>query len=56
VREPVIELGALGDIGHAFDSESNFGQRHRTDVEQFERLGGNECDHLGLGLRTAQLG
>jgi hypothetical protein len=27
----------------------------RTDVKQFERLGGNECDHLAIGLWAAQL-
>jgi hypothetical protein len=55
VREPVIEFGSLGRIGQDLDPEPYFGERYRTDVKQFERLGGNECDHLAIGLWAAEL-
>ena len=56
VREPVTEFASLGRIGDKLDPESNFSKRHRADVKKVERLGGNERDHLGLGLWAAQLG
>jgi hypothetical protein len=55
VRKPVIEFGSLGRIGYNLDPEPYFSEGYRTDVKQFERLGGNECDHLTIGLWTAQL-
>jgi hypothetical protein len=55
VREPVIEFGSFGRIGHDLDPEPYFGESYRTDVKQFERLGGNECDRLSIGLWAAQL-
>jgi len=55
VREPVIEFGSFGRIGHDLDPEPYFGESYRTDVKQFEWLGGNECDHLAIGLWAAQL-
>jgi hypothetical protein len=44
----------FGRIGHDLDLEQYFGQRYRTDLKQFEWLGGNECDHLAIGLWAAQ--
>jgi hypothetical protein len=55
VRKPVTEFGSLGRIGYNLDPEPYFSEVYRTDVKQFERLGGNECDHLTIGLWTAQL-
>jgi hypothetical protein len=56
VREPITEFTSLGRIGDKLDPEPNFSKRHRADVKKVERLGGNERDHLGLGLWAAQLG
>ena len=55
VHKPVIEFGSLGRIGHNFDPAPYFSEGYRTDIKQFERLCGNECDHLTIGLWTAQL-
>ena len=56
MREPITEFTSLGRIGDKLDPEPNFSKRHRADVKKVERLGGNERDHLGLGLWAAQLG
>ena len=56
VREPVIQFGATAGVGDKLDAEADFRERHRADIEQIERLRGDEGDHFGLGFRTAQLG
>jgi hypothetical protein len=56
MREPITKFTSLGRIGDKLNPESNFSKRHRADVKKVERLGGNECDHLGRGLWAAQFG
>jgi hypothetical protein len=56
VREPVIEFSALTGIGDKLNAETDFGESHGADIELFERMCGDEGEHLALGLRAAQLG
>src|SRR5271169_1927488 len=56
VSKPFVKLGTTCDVGQQLDSETNFGQRHRTDVKQFKRLCRNERQHLALGFRQVPTG
>src|SRR6202035_2523564 len=56
MREPVVEFGAATGVGNAFNAEANFSEGHRADMEQFERLGGYECENFAFRLGAAQLG
>jgi len=42
----------VSDLGEQFDAEANLGQRHRTDVERFERLRLDERQHLRFWPRA----
>jgi hypothetical protein len=55
VREPVIEFGSLGRIGHDLDPELYFGERYSTDVKQFERWTAMNATTLrsGFGRRSS---
>jgi len=54
VREPVVQFGAAGGIVEAFDAEADFGESHRTDIEQIERLRGNKGENFGLRPKATQ--
>ena len=41
--------------GRGHGTEANLSERDDADVEEAERLAGDELDDLGLRLRTAQL-
>src|SRR5438034_3202008 len=52
VGKPVVKRGAACNLGQQFDAEANLGQRHCTDVEQFERLRLDDRKHLRLWPRA----
>jgi hypothetical protein len=42
VREPVVELGTPVGVADEFDPEADFGNGRRADIEEIERLRGDE--------------
>jgi hypothetical protein len=53
MREPVVQVGAARRVGDEFDSEADFGEGHRADIEEIERLRRNEGDDFRGRLRTS---
>jgi hypothetical protein len=54
VREPVVELGATVGVADEFDAEADFGNGRRADIEEIERLRGDEGEDFVFWLGTAQ--
>lgn len=54
VRKPIIEFSATIGVRNEFDSEPDFGEGRRTDMEKIKRLSSNEGEDLAFWPGVAQ--
>jgi hypothetical protein len=52
--EPVTEGRTTSGISRQLDTEADFGERHRADIQVIEQLPSQESDDPGLRFRPTQ--
>ena len=55
MRKPIVQLGAAVGVIDKLNAKPNVRQRDRADVEQIERLSGDEGEDFAVRLEAAQL-